>query len=423
MELNVCICYARKHLRRGAPVDLVIEATQLSDLEAAGTVTTNRPMFHQATENCRVFLQAVVGFASILFGTRHGQAYITGQGYSVHAVALQHLNQALSDAKCYTRDEVILSVVTLAMLETLVPTGPKAYLHHMIGLERLLELRDPGSCPRNSLDIYKAMRHMLVFASLRTGRPSVLARVEWKAALRLTCSEAELEEEELWNVLADCTILVVQRDIMLANWGWDVASRVRQRDKVKRTALDLLDQLNAWKQRWDADDMNFYSETPAAFARLQQLQESYGDESPPFRTVFEFVNEFTPTILMLYNTTLIHVFQVLASLPLDGTHYPTDQTSLQMPMQGAGHLDDFSTHKKDEYIAAERSAALEVCRCLPYYLHRRLHLDSYCSPTAPWASTTAFKTLGGTGSVEGRWIIDLCNAQNGELLARGLWAA
>ena len=409
--MEVFICYTRKYLR-GGPVDLALRESQLSDIIKAGTTTANGQIFHQA----------FLSFAVVFFGTQHGQANITDQGYAMHGVALKQLNQALSDSKCYTRDEVILSVVTLALLECFVPTGPEYYLKHMIGLERLLELRGPGShyCPTSS-ELHKGVRHMILFASLRTGKASILARTEWKTALRENCSDESMQEQDLFDVLADCTVLVAERDNMLGNWKLYVEKGTHKQDKIKRRALTLLTHLRAWRKRWDSDGRNAHFETSASFAKLQRLQETCGDGSPPFLTVFEFSNDSAAIMLMFYNTALICVLQILASLLLENSGIPSNQSVIHKTWQDANCVDDHWKQTKTEYIAAERLAALEICRCIPSYIVRKSRLDLGASPIAHLAVTTAWMTLRGNESVEGRWITELLNTKGQKVIARGLW--
>ncbi len=413
-EFQICICYTRKFIRRGGLVDLALQEVQLSNIIAAGTTAANGQIFHQA----------FLSFALIVFGSQHGKAQITDQGYVIHGVALRQLNQALSDSNCRTRDEVFLSVVTLAMLECLVPTGPKHYIKHMIALERLLELRDPGShCSPKSSELYKSVRHMIIFASLRMRKPTILARAEWKTVLRAKCSEEELQEQDLFDVLADCTVLIAERDKMLSNWDLDLERSTNQRDKIKRRALSLLTHLRAWKERWDSDGRNSYSETSVVTAGLLTVEESWGDGSPPLLTSFEFSNGSAATMLMFYNTTLIYVFRVLASLPLPVENLGLNSSqSIQDTLQDAGHLDNLWRLSKDEYLAAERLAALEVCRCVPYDLAQKSRLDSCVSPIGNWAVTTAWITLRDVESAEGRWMMDILNMNGREAIAKGLWA-
>lgn len=131
-----------------------------------------------------------MSYALIMFGSRHRQTQVTDQGYAIYGVALKQLNQAISDPKCYTRDEVFLSIIIFALLEGQEPTGPNHFLNHIFALEKLLGMRDPNSNygPKAS-ELYKRARHMLIFSALRTRTPSLLATDEWKKAIRSLCSD------------------------------------------------------------------------------------------------------------------------------------------------------------------------------------------------------------------------------------------
>ncbi|KAF2100884.1 hypothetical protein NA57DRAFT_37113, partial [Rhizodiscina lignyota] len=403
---EISICYARRRLRPGGPVDLALQEIQPSDMRTAGTTTANG----------QIFPHAILGLATIFFGTQHRQGHISDHGYAIHGVALKQLNQALSDPKYCNSDEVMLSVVTLAMLESLVPSGSKNYLKHMIGLERLLGLRDPSSyCAPKTAELYKNMRPMILLASLRTRRPSILATTEWKRVLRANCSDEEMQEQDLFDVLADCTVLIAEGDSLFANCDLNFEGAKHQQDELKQRALNLLTYLGHWKRRWGGDKINAYSETSAV---------SKGYASPPFLTMYEFRNESTAIMLMLYNTTLIYVLKILASFPSEAPRFRSSQRRMQNVLQDAGYLDDPWKHTKDEYVAAERLAALEVCRCLPDYLIRKSRLNSeYSPPVVHWAVTTAWMTLLGNESAEGRWMTNLLNMKSKELIAKGTWEA
>lgn len=428
MESDIYICYTRKLVRRGAPIDLALQEMQLGDILTAGTaIANNRQIFHQA----------VLSFAVIVFGTRHGQTLIINQGYAIHGAALKQLNNALQDSKCYTRDEVILSVATLAILECHVPTGPKHYLMHMAGLERLLELRSQSSFFTNpkSFELYKAVRHMILFASLRTGKRSILAREEWKMVFRENCSnEEEIQEQDLYDVLADCTVLAAEQHdgMMSANLERDPENRSShqhpQNETINRKALSLLNHLRIWRKRWDSDERNSYFEAPVGFATVEPVQqEPLGDDLPPFLTTsFEFSSNTTGIMLMFYNTTLTYIFRVLASVTLENIGTQSGQSfRMQTAFQDdAGHLDYDEVCKqttKQGCVAVERLAALEVCRCIPDYLKRKSGLDSDSSPVFQWAVATAWVTLrGNENSAEGKWMMKLFNTKYREFMATGL---
>ncbi|RDW65186.1 hypothetical protein BP5796_09878 [Coleophoma crateriformis] len=413
MEFNIYICYTQKHVRRGAPIDLALQEMQLSDIVAAGTTKANTPIFHQT----------LLSFAMILFGTQHRQASIAKHGYSIYGAALKKLNYMLQTSKFYSRNDVILSVATFAILECYVPTGPKHYLMHMTGLERLLELRGPTSlCSPKSSQLYKAIRHMILFASLRTGKASILAREEWKAAFRASCSAEEIPEQDLFDVLADCTVLAANYDDILAIRDRDPESSSRQRDEMCREGLALLNQLHIWRARWNSDENNSYFETPIDFAKLELGREPLADELPPFLTTFEFSNNTTAIMLMFYYTTLIHVFRILTSLTLENLRTHSNESFTPDTLQDAGYLDDVWKQIKHGYVAAERSVALQICRCIPDYLKRNSSLATEMSPIFQWTVTTAWMTFRGSESAEGKWLMKLLHTNNREVIAKGLLA-
>lgn len=411
VDIHIYICYAKKYLLRGGPVDLALQELHLSDLISAGT----------STESTQVFHRAVLSFAIIFFGSEHRQTSITKRGYSIYGIALKQLNQALSDPNCYTRDDIILSVVTLALLECFVPTGPKYYLKHMFGLERLLELRRPtANYSPKFAELYKGVRRMILFASLSTGRPSILSRPEWKSFPKTGFASEEMEEQHLFDMLADCTVLIAERDKALANWKSNLEKATLQLDKVKQKALVLLRDLYDWKKQWDSHSQNSHLETPAALLGLPL--DSWKASSPPFRTIFEFANDSAATMLMFYDTASIYVLKVLSSLALEVPSIYFNQTFPRNPLRNSGYSDHLWKGTKDEYLAAERLAALEICRCIPYHLVRRLSLDSGSLTMAHLAMTTAWTTLGGNDSAEGRWMTDLLNTESRKVMAKGLWA-
>ncbi|KAF2679469.1 hypothetical protein K458DRAFT_375001 [Lentithecium fluviatile CBS 122367] len=404
-EFEVYICYSRTQLRSGAAIDLAMQKTHLSDLVTAGThpsITNN---------NTQTFPRAILGFATILFGTQHRHPPITHKGYTLHGAALKQLNHALSIPNCHAQDEVLLSVATLAILECLVPTGPKTYLSHMIGLEKLLGLRNPEVfCSPLSLELYKSVRHMLIFASLFTGRPSILARPEWKKVLRASCREDELQEQDLFDVLADCTVLAAARNRLMADLQACADGSIDLRARKERGALSLKRRLRAWRKRWSSDEKNAYSETVMA-----SCQES---STPTPLTFFDFATERAAILFMFYNTTLIHVLRILSSLLPKTPSAPSDQTLSESTSRDDRPSRSVWEIERDDYIAAESSAAINVCRCVPYYTP---FAQKHTSPIVHWAVKTAWETLTNLESAEGNAMMGYLSTKIREVTPAGLW--
>ncbi|KAF1837014.1 hypothetical protein BDW02DRAFT_566428 [Decorospora gaudefroyi] len=360
-ENEVYICYMRHHLLPNGPIDLSLQDLRASDI-ISPIPSTNA--------HSPIFAPAALTFATLFFGKKHHQPHILTQGYIHHSAALQHLHRALNNPASITTPDILVSVLTLATLESLVPTGPSTYSKHMRGLEQLLQLRDPaslGSCSQRTLALYKGVRHMILFEALRTRTPSVLARPEWKAVLRReACSLEDEMESVLHEVLADCTGLMGARDRMLASGRWG---------EVHRKAYDLLTCLTHWKERWDNDPRNTYDSFPSRSP----------EEAPPsLRIQYTFQSPSAARIFMFFNTALIHVLQLLS---------PTTTTD------------------------AIRGASLDIARAVPHYLQRKREAGEtdFVSLVVHAAVWTAWKAL---GESEGRWLREVVD---GDGFARGMW--
>lgn len=248
---EVYICYLRRHLFPNGPIDLELQKLHVSDLELARNSTR--------LEDSSLFTRAALTFATLFFGSRHCQTPILVEGYSMHSAALQQLNQALSIPGYHSRDDIINVIVIMAMLELYLPSGPKNWLKHMLGLEKLLELRNPGLlayASHQTLELYKGVRHMVLIASLRNRSPSIFARPKWKAVLRTALSLESVEERELHDVLADCSVLNAANDEVARTWDIYDPMCTEKVEAITTKAVELLAFLQSWKQRWDHDGRN-----------------------------------------------------------------------------------------------------------------------------------------------------------------------
>lgn len=418
-ECEVYICYTQKHLRPDGPIDLGIQDFQPKDFTLEGD---------SGSRNSPVFKEALASFATLYFGAQHKQSNILTRGYSVYSTALQQLNRALADPVLCLRDETILSVITLAMLELFVPSGPGNYLKHIRGAERLVELQDPAKlmkCSRRSQDLYKGVQHMILFASLRTRSPSILARPDWKRMLRTDCSDKELEEQDLYDVLADCSVLIAANDAIIAKGGVDDRELGKQQAEMKGRAHTLLADLSAWKMRWDSDEDNAHHEVPDDLADQYDTQ-AFGVSGPsPMASIFRFKIDSAARLLMLYNTTLMFVLEILAALTPEVPITDTDIELIQNASLGHANLEfDIDTQIAfQNYAVGKRLASLDVARCITDYLDPKwMRLEpQFASPVVQWAFTTVGTALGGNKTVEGKWVMALLERAGSQAIAKGAW--
>jgi hypothetical protein len=403
-EDEVSICFIRRHLLPNGPIDLGLQGLKPSEIFTMSSSVS--------VKDVPVFSQAVLSFATMFFGAQHHQKQILTKGYALHDVALRNLNQALSTPGCHLNDDVLVSVVTLAMTEGYVPSGPRNYLKHIQGLERLLEMRDPASlkdCSYRTLCLYKGIRHMILFASLRNRTPSILARANWKAVLRTGLSLEEPKEQDIFSILADCSVLIAAGDkIMMSPYVHDQSTLKRQA-QIEGKARTLLKSLLAWKARWDTDQRNIYTED-------HDVPTSSTDPvPPPVPCIYRFRSDMVGRIFMLYNTALSCVLSLLPSTPSSRPEpsivsgYP--QTNIQICISNG------------DYRTASRYAGLDVAKSITdYLLHKRSRREmDFTSLAFQWAVTEAWRVLGGNITAEGRWLMGLLDGEGNFAVAIAAW--
>ncbi|RVX73563.1 hypothetical protein B0A52_02451 [Exophiala mesophila] len=408
-DVGTYICYTQKHLSTRGLFNLAMQDVSLGDLDALST----------SPSSGRLFQKTALTFVLIFFGTQHKHSDIAAWGYTMHGKALEQLNQDLSEPGSCTRDEVIISVVTLTLMECLAPTGAKHYLQHMLGLERLLELRGPGLYHSpHSLRIYKSIRHMILFASLRTGSPSILAKPEWKTFYRAECKdESEIIEQQLMEFLADCTVLMAERNALFADTHRDNPLQQQRCDNIKLRALACLSSLHLWRRRWSSDIRNTYLVTSAASFR-QHPGPSWLYDLPSSLILFEFLDDSAAPALMFHSSVLIYILRVLISLTpecaSDAMQRTFDHDWLQEPVSP----DDLWTYTQDQFKAAEIVAAWEVMRCLLYFMARRPDYLASQRSLLQLALTTIWTIHDET--LEGLWMTQFLRTECSALIPKGL---
>lgn len=407
-EFQTYLCYTRKYLLRGGPVDLALEDLHLTDLCTAADSRSDAYLLHLS----------ILSLATIFFGTRHRNASITTHGYLLHGKSLSRLSNALSSPQCHLRDDILLSVIALILLEVFVPTGRNYYLKHTTGLENLLELRGTGMlCSPEAFSVFKSVRKMVILASISRRTPSILARKEWKDIAWEDEGVEGHAEKYLFDVLADYTILVAEHDRLIRDSELNFRGAAKRRAELTGRAQDLLEQLHKWKAEWNSHDWSPYFEVVTAGVGVHSIPKPCQRSGLPFLTHFIFQGPSTVTTIMLYNTSLTYVLRILASLAPAPSGALSNEYSRHYPDHPTALLP--STYA--ECTAMERSAALEICRCIPYYISHKAQLDPGSLTITHLAVRTAFQTLGGSSSPCGEWILQMVGIRKDEVFARGLW--
>jgi len=399
LEIQIYTCYTKKYLLLDGPIGLALEQIQHGDINPD---SRNTKLLHQAT----------MSLSTIFFGTQHRNYRTRDHGYTLYGLALKQLNHALSEPRRCLDDDVLFSVVTFTLLEIFVPSGRENYMKHMIGLEKMMELRGPRlRCSKSSVRIFRGIFRMLLYAALKRRQASFLAGLEWKAFLLESCPVDELEEQHLFNLLADCTVLLAEHDNALATIKSDSINSTYDRDVVTRKALDLLDQLVLWKERWCNSSLHSKPEATVECLGCFKIQghNLIGDQPLP-RCI---TCESRARTLMLHNATFIYVLRTLSSL--------TSVESQTISNECSKSPNDPQRDTKNEYDAAEYATAMEIYHWLPLLLSQKPSQNVASSTANQLAVMTAWTSLGRFGTPEGRQMAELVKTRSGGVFAQGLW--
>ncbi len=406
-----------RYILRGGVVDLGLQELQLSDFEA---VIEQRPRDDQLLPH------AILSLSILFFGQQHQNAAIRARGHYMHGQTLALLNKALYKPKCYLRDDVLIAVVTLALLEAFVPSGKGVYLKHVAGLEKLLDLRGPKHfCTAKGYEMFQSFRRMILLASLQTRKTSILEQESWKAVQWTYSSAEEKDQQLLLNALADCISLRAKCDDLQSSFTVGTNEYEQRQSQICRKAIDLLRSLHDWEMQWDG--ARYPSDITALAAAEKVL--CNGDYSClPFRTVISFQTTSVAAIYILYRAVLIRVLQMLAfvSSPELITSSQHSSTGVSTVVSGtAPGLPRAEVLSRCRYSAAAHSAALEISRCLPYFLARKSGLKPSASIIGSISVQTAWIVLGRLESKEGRWMRDLWEqSERGDnIFTRDTWRA
>ncbi|KAH7161935.1 hypothetical protein B0J13DRAFT_614622 [Dactylonectria estremocensis] len=366
--------------------------------------------------NRRVSHQALLSFATILFGEQHHQVDIARRGYAMYSVALKRLNEALSDTTRHTSDEIIVAVATLAISECLVPSGKNNYLNHMMGLQRLIDLQEPGAFwPSKPYGFRIGVRYMILFASMLLKNRCILARPEWKSAMRVGASPKELQEQALYDILADCTVLLAKRENIVATRDLDVARAAQQVREVEDQGRALHAQLCTWRRSWDSETTSGTSGTSATFPGIASTRSAPASDSIPSMIIGTKVLSRAMVVeLILFDVALVTLLQILASLPREALQGHSFLRGARAPQNG-------TESAKEYYASQERLAALEACRCVRSYVEGGQCLDASVPPILHWAIATTLRSLYRDTSVEATWLRELVTPKGQQVVAVGLW--
>ena len=303
--------------------------------------------------------QCVLSLSMTFFGVHHDEARILHEGLRHYGRALKCLGDALGDADMKKSDDVLLSISTAFLFECFMPTcrRGRAWINHVLGLERLFELRGPppnralGSHQTIEAAVLERMRPSMILGALIKSRPSLFAQTKWKIPLVSPCTyDAKSTLDNLLNVLAECARLRFEKEEILTSQSSE-ASRLHSSTLTLRRTWKLLLKIRDWLRQRTAlhpeDCVEFMPPSPPS--------------ETSWSTVYDFASPDAANAHSLHFTVALHLLENLQSLH----HYSLNENfSSTLPCE-------MTTLAIDQQI---RESAVEICRTFHYHLSHRTFL-------------------------------------------------
>ncbi|KAJ4983622.1 C6 finger domain-containing protein [Stagonosporopsis vannaccii] len=340
----ICLAYTRKNLLKGGPVEL---ACNMIEVPAGG------PDFERPGVD--LLRRSLLSLSVTFFGKQHRQNQITRRGYAQYGEVLRILNSHLAQPELQTTDETILTALTCMLLEIFLPTGPKNFFKHHRGLEAIMAMRGPPTeTTGDTATIFRGLRILSIIGAVAESRPSLYAREEWKRVPPpANATEVMILQHHILACLADCTQLMGDRDALL-NGTAPLCTYEPLRKRVQSTMEDLQELYPLYE---------CYNASQANMPR----------PSTPLAVELGVSNYMAATVLMLYNTVLICLLQIIDSLD------PSPSNTV-----------------------LRNKAAMVIAKCLELKEYERRE-GVYESNTIAFVATKiAWQALGGFDSPEGR---------------------
>jgi hypothetical protein len=247
----------------------------------------------------------------------------------------------------------------------------------------LLQLHGPDSFSLSILMLYEKSRTSIIFAALATHTPTILSKPEWKTLPWSTFPNRKDDVQLLLDILADCPQLLITKDRLVV--ATNPEERTTGYQSFLQNTLNLLDQLEQWRQAWSSRNGDFAVEVAAPDSTPHFVTPD-NKRIPLWPTIFQYKSYKQANIHALYNATLIFLLRQIEEII-----YSTP---------GLASLPIVETCPSKLY-----TAGIEICRSVDYHLDGMR--DGMGSFGILYPLRMAYDAVGRHDVLVGEWLKDV----------------
>ncbi|KAI9760607.1 MAG: GAL4 enhancer protein [Chaenotheca gracillima] len=339
--------------------------------------SSNMANFHtyQAVENRRAIegsltLLSSRALAVLYFAKMNGVSSIMREGLGLYSKALKRLNRALQDKHEVRKTETYESVSVLNLFELISFTSDEGWVHHALGMGRLIELRGPHVL-QNPIDrrIYEETRINVVLGALAARKRTFLEQEPWKTVPWALTPHLKSSQAYLEDVLVEIPGMLEQLEHLKAVETMTPESIAALHADLKPRVDAALRTLVEWRKEWDVDHPGSCEEFATELVSGLTVDE---EGQPLFDTVLMFKNLERVADIGYYFAGLILL--ILAKERLSALKSDDTAPTVEREPPAAKTNPLYWPSDPPDMVDAHNAAA-EICRLVDYNLlpqHRSL---------------------------------------------------
>ncbi len=316
-----------------------------------------------------------------------------------------------------------------------VLSSSTGWIDHALGLGSVLEMRGPHAfvaSANNSLahTLLESSRFLIILASLAVSKRTFLSRDEWKTIPWWWWSSSNGKSPDgpqasksaadlLLDIFADLPGLMEQRERERERARKRKQGRGHERRcdeaedlyDLRTKASKVLNDLLAWRRVWDSSPEGQITtkDSAAVLSSRRAASPSQFFDS----TVLSFTSTHAATYTCLYDAALILAIELFLTSTTPGVSqaFPPPPTPPSSSSSSSRLFEEKEEDDDARMRSLSRTAAVEICRSIPFQLSRTSSLTGQFLVLYPlrmaWKALGGMRAGGTTTTTEARWVQDL----------------
>jgi hypothetical protein len=237
--------------------------------------------------------------AQAFFGRYHQLPAVMEDARHAYSRTLRMVREKMEARESLHQTSLMLTILTLAIFETVVGTSATAWIMHTQALSQIIQLRGPRAFHQMpTLAMFEVGRSFIIAEGILNKHKIFLEDEQWTP--RQSTVRGRAMKSQLFDIICCIPSLVADLDM------YDIASRLAN-DGLRSKIIRILDSLFEWRWKWERVHGGGASEVITDSNLRLNLDE---DGRPLFPTVLYFSDRILASDIAHYDGALAFVLRI-----------------------------------------------------------------------------------------------------------------